>query len=100
MQKLILRRWLTISAQNWPVWKKNLNLGILVLASFAGNLANVANAGGFVPQAVLYQKSLVEVSYSVSFVPSLISTRWNDILTRYSASTRLPLASLDLPLDL
>lgn len=46
--------------------KKLMNLGVIVLASFACDIANVANAASVGAQAADYNKSLVAISYSVS----------------------------------
>jgi hypothetical protein len=54
--------------------KKLTNLGVIVLASFACDIANVANAASVAAQAADYNKTLVAISYSVG-TPSLISFR-------------------------
>lgn len=42
-----------------------MNLGVIVLASFACDIANVANAASVAAQAADYNKTLVAISYSV-----------------------------------
>jgi hypothetical protein len=51
--------------QNWPREKKLTTLSIVCLAAFAGVLQALANSAGFFPQAALYHKTPVQVSYSV-----------------------------------
>jgi hypothetical protein len=51
--------------QNWPREKKLTTLSIVCLAAFAGVLQALANSAGFFPQAELYHKTPVQVSYSV-----------------------------------
>ena len=59
---------------NWPMSKKILTLGIISFASFIGLSQSLANQSGFFPQALLYHKKPVQLSYSV------------DILTFYLTS--------------
>ena len=51
---------------NWPMSKKVLTLGIISFASFVGLAQSLANQSGFFPQALLYHKEPVQLSYSVS----------------------------------
>ncbi|KAL2014881.1 hypothetical protein VTN00DRAFT_2406 [Thermoascus crustaceus] len=51
---------------NWPQRKKYTILAVLCLSAFSGLASSLVNQLGFVAQARLYHKSLVEVSYSIS----------------------------------
>ncbi|KAF9890432.1 hypothetical protein FE257_005837 [Aspergillus nanangensis] len=51
---------------NWPTSKKLRVLMIVNLAAFSGTAQALINAAGFHPQAELYGKTLVEMSYSLS----------------------------------
>jgi hypothetical protein len=46
---------------------------VVCLAAFAGTLQALANSAGFFSQAALYEKTPVEISYSVSFSTSHLS---------------------------
>lgn len=50
---------------NWPQQKKYLTLFIFSLSAFGGTASSLVNQLGFKVQAELYEKSLVEMSYSV-----------------------------------
>jgi hypothetical protein len=50
----------------WPMSKKIRTLGIISFASFVGLAQQLANQAGFFPQAVLYHREPVELSYSVN----------------------------------
>jgi hypothetical protein len=60
-------------AQNWPTAKKLITLSVVCLAAFAGVLQALTNSAGFFPQAALYHKTPVELSYSVC---SIVSKRY------------------------
>ncbi|KAH8798539.1 major facilitator superfamily domain-containing protein [Xylogone sp. PMI_703] len=51
---------------NWPTTKKISTLAIVSLAAYASVLSSQCNAAGFAQQAVLYQKSMTQVSYSLT----------------------------------
>ena len=52
-------------SQNWTATRKLLTLVVVCLASFTSTLQALPNASGLVPQAILYQKTPVEISYGV-----------------------------------
>ncbi|MCJ1319887.1 hypothetical protein MMC15_005223 [Xylographa vitiligo] len=51
---------------NWPQSRKYTVLAILCLSAFSGLASSLANQLGFEAQAKLYDKSLVEISYSIA----------------------------------
>ena len=51
---------------NWAVSKKLMTLFIISLASFVGIGQAVANQAGFPVQAKVYEKTPLQLSYSVS----------------------------------
>ena len=51
---------------NWPLSKKIFTLSIVSFASCIGLAQQLANQAGFFPQAALYHKTPVEISYGVS----------------------------------
>lgn len=59
--------------QNWPQSRKYTVLAILCLSAFSGLASSLANQLGFVAQAKLYEKTLVQVSYSVSSAVAVIA---------------------------
>lgn len=48
------------------MWYKCIILAIVTTAAFSGTAASVIGAAGFLPQAVLYGKTPIELSYGVS----------------------------------
>ena len=54
------------NAQNWPQRKKYIILATLCLAGFAGTALALANQLAFHDQALTWDKTLTEVSYTVS----------------------------------
>ena len=61
---------------NWPLSKKILMLSIVSFASCIGLAQQLANQAGYFPQAALYHKTPVEISYAVSPFPPLSGMRW------------------------
>jgi len=51
--------------KNWPQRRKYTILAILCLSAFSGLTSALANQLGFIAQAKLYEKTLVQLSYSV-----------------------------------
>jgi hypothetical protein len=50
---------------NWPLWRKLMTLAIVALASLICSAQALANQSGFFPQALIYHKTPVQISYSV-----------------------------------
>ncbi|KAH8807750.1 major facilitator superfamily domain-containing protein [Xylogone sp. PMI_703] len=71
---------------NWSSRKKITTLAIVSLASFAATLQTVANQAGFFPQAELYHKTPVQLSYSISAAIAGLAAGpfiWNVIAKRF-----------------
>ena len=86
---LSLFLWLsTYLPQNWSQRRKYTVLAILCLSAFSGLASSLANQLGFVAQAKLYQKELVEVSYSVSMIDDR-ARRFMNILTGLKISSAI-----------
>lgn len=51
--------------QNWSTAKKSITFCIVCLAAFGGILQALTNSAGFFAQAVVYEKTPVQISYSV-----------------------------------
>ncbi|KAJ9612790.1 hypothetical protein H2204_014895 [Knufia peltigerae] len=54
---------------NWARWRKLLTLGIVAFAGFTGTLQAVGNVSSIFQQGALYDKTGVEITYSVLTYP-------------------------------